>query len=67
MFSAHALGSLRLLDDDHVALDQPTENDLRDGFAVGGPDLGEHWIGEQVVSTLGEGSPRLDLHTAVTH
>jgi hypothetical protein len=40
------------LDDDHAALDQPTENDLRDGFAVGGPDFGQRLMRNSSIAPI---------------
>ncbi len=50
----HPLGSNRLGDGDDVALGEPAEHDLGDGLAVGGADLGQGGVGEQVVAALGE-------------
>lgn len=51
---AHPLRANGLLDDHHAALDQPTQNDLRDGLDVTRPDLRQRGIGEEVVSSLGK-------------
>ena len=63
----HALAANRLGDGHDAALDQPAEHDLGDGLAVGVADGGERRIGEQVVASLGEPAPRLDLHAVGVH
>ena len=47
---AHALRPHRLLDDDDIALDQPTQDDLSHRLPMSGPDRGQRGIGEEVVS-----------------
>jgi len=53
----HPLGPHRLLNDDHVTLDQPAQDDLRDRLVVGGTDLSQRRIGEEIVLAFGERPP----------
>src|SRR5215208_4921260 len=50
-----------------LALDEPPQHDLGHRLAVGGADLAEGRVGEQVVAALGERAPGLELDAALTH
>lgn len=63
----HPLGSNRFGNDDDVALGEPAQHDLGDGLAVGGADLGQGGIREQVVAAFGEPAPGLVLDAALDH
>ena len=46
---------------------EPAQDDLGDGLAVGGADLAQGRVGEEVVAAFGERPPGLDLDAALAH
>ena len=57
----HPVPTNRLRDDDDSSLYQPTQDHLRNRFAVILGDREQQFVAENIVLSLGEGSPRFDL------
>ena len=58
----HSVLSHRFWNDDDLPLRQPSEDDLCDRLAVLLPDRNEHFVVEDIVLSLCEWSPGLDLY-----
>ena len=63
----HALFVRGLGNDDHAALDEKSERDLRGRLLIILTDLAEDGIGEEVLSSFGEGTPALMGDAVLVH
>ena len=63
----HALFVRGLGNDDHAALDEKSERDLRGRLLILLTDLAEDGIGEEVLSSFGEGAPALMGDAVLVH